>query len=74
MFCNILRKTPVLEALFDTIPRFQVCNFIKNRLQHSFFHANFEKLLRTYILKNIYERVILDINVLFDKGQNLHSG
>ena len=73
-FCNIHRKTPVLKALFDTIPGFQVCNFIKKRLQHRCFHGSFAKFLRVPILKNIYEQVILDINVSFDKGQNFHSG
>ena len=30
----------------------QVCNFIKQRLQHRCFPGNFSKLLRTYILQN----------------------
>ena len=53
MFCNIHRKKPVLEALFDRIAGFQVPNFIKKRLQHRCFHGNFAKFLRTTILKNI---------------------
>ena len=74
MYCNIHRKVPVLEVLFDTTAGFQVCNFIKKRLQHKCFHGNFAKFLRTPILKNIYKRVMMDINVLLDKGQNLHFG
>ena len=35
----------------------QSWNFIKKRLQHSFFPMNIAKFLRTSNLKNIYERL-----------------
>ena len=40
-------KTPVLKSLFDKVAGFQVCNFIKKRLQHSCFLVIFAKFLKT---------------------------
>ena len=37
----------------------QACNFIKKRLQHSYFPVKFTKFLRTPILKNICQRLLL---------------
>ena len=37
----------------------KVCYFIKQRLQHSYFLVKFAKCLRTPILKNICERMLL---------------
>ena len=37
----------------------EACNYIKNRLQHSCFSVKFAKYLRTPILKNIWERLLL---------------
>ena len=37
----------------------EACNFIRKRLQHSCFLAKFAKFLRTPILKNICERLLL---------------
>ena len=37
----------------------QACNFIKKRLQHMCFPVKFHKFLRTPILKNICERLLL---------------
>ena len=39
----------------------QTCNFIKNRLQHRYFPVNIAKFLRTSILENICERLLLYI-------------
>ena len=47
-FRNIHRKTPVLESLF------------KKRLQRRFFSANIAKFIRTPIMKNICERLLLN--------------
>ena len=38
----------------------QASNFIKKRLQHSCFPMKFAKFLRTRILKNISERLLLE--------------
>ena len=45
--CNINRKTPVLESLFDNkVAGLQAWNFIKKRLQCWFFSENIVKCLR----------------------------
>ena len=54
-------ETPMLEPLFNKAADLQVCNFIKKGLQHRCFHVITEKFLRTPILKNIYERLLLFI-------------
>ena len=64
-FCNIHRKTPVLESLFNKVEG-QACNFIEKRLQHRCFPVNIAKFLKTPILKNICERLLL----IFDKDLN----
>ena len=69
-FCNIHRKTPVLESLFNNLQIFKACDVIKKRLQHRCFPVNAGKLLRTACfiehiwwmrliiktLENIYDR------------------
>ena len=42
----------------------QAFNFIVKRLQHSCFPVNITKIFRTAILKNICERLFLDIRPL----------
>ena len=46
-FCNIHRKTPVLESLFNKAVGLQSCDFIKKRLRHRCFPVNIAKFLRT---------------------------
>ena len=50
---------PVLEPLLNTVASLQNCNFIKNRLHHRCIPVKFAKFLRTPILKNICERLLL---------------
>ena len=38
---------------------FNVCNFIKRRLQHRCFRVNIAQFLRTTIMKNIFKRQVL---------------
>ena len=38
---------------------FKACNFIKKKLQHRYFPVTFAKILRTPILKNICQRLLL---------------
>ena len=45
------------KHLFSSL--LQACNFIKKKLQHWCFPVKFAKFLRTSILKNICERLIL---------------
>ena len=40
----------------------QTCNFVKKRLQHRYFPVKFAKFLRTPILKNICERLLLNLS------------
>ena len=52
---------PVIEAATEGVLRKKVktCNFIKKRSQHRCFPVKFKKFLRTPILKNIFERLLL---------------
>ena len=63
-FCNIHRKTPVLESLFNKVPGLKVCNFIKTKLQHRYFPVKFAKSLTTPTLKNICERLVFPVGEL----------
>ena len=56
------RKTPVLESLFNNVEGLQACNFIKKIFQHWCFPMKFAKFLRTPILKNICERLLLFVS------------
>ena len=58
-FAIFQKKTSVWESLFDKASGLSPCNFIKKRLQHKCFPVKFAKFLRTPILKNIYERLLL---------------
>ena len=53
------RKTPVLGSLFNIVVGLQAFNFIIKRLQHKCFPVNIAKLLRTPVLKNICEQLLL---------------
>ena len=55
------------SLFFNKVAGLQVWHFTKKRLQHSFFPMNIEKFLRTLILKNICERLLLSIKKLFWK-------
>ena len=37
----------MLESLFNKVEELKACNFIKKRLQHSYFSVNIAKPLRT---------------------------
>ena len=54
-------KTPELEPFFNKFAGLEVCDFIKKTLQLSCFPLNIAKFLRTPILRNTYERVILRV-------------
>ena len=64
-FRKIYREAPVLESLFNKVAELEACTFIKKRLQHWCFSVNIAKLLRTPILKNICERLLLIFLRLF---------
>ena len=52
-FCNVHKKTPVLESLFYKVAGLKVCSFIKKRLQHMCFSVKFA------ILKTLFYRIHL---------------
>ena len=56
---NIYRKTSVLGSLFNKFVGLQVFHYIKQRFQHRYFLPNLQKILKTPILKNICERLLL---------------
>ena len=58
-FRNIHRKTPVLESLVNKVAGLKAYNFIKKRFQHRCFPVNIQKILRTTVLKNIRESLLL---------------
>ena len=47
------------ESLFNEVAANQACNFTKIRLQHRCFPVKFVKFLRTPILKNICQQMLL---------------
>ena len=49
----------MLKSLFNKVAGPEACNFIKKKLQHRCFSVKFAKFLRTPILKNICERLLL---------------
>ena len=57
-FCNIHRKTPVLESLFN-------CIFIKKSLQHVFSCEYCEIFKNTYFEKNLQTASTVNIHKLF---------
>ena len=64
-FCNMHRKAPVLESLFNEVARPKASNFIKKGLKHRFCPVNFAEFLRTPILKNICDRLLLYSRLIF---------
>ena len=59
-FCNIYRKVPMLESLFNKVAG--LCNFIKKRLQHKSSPVSIAKFLRIPILKNSKRLLLFAIN------------
>ena len=56
---QILQQNTCVGASFWLVASLQDWNVLKKRLQHRCFPAKFAKCLRTYILKNICERLLL---------------
>ena len=53
----------MLEPLYNDAAGLKACNFVKNRLQHRCFSVNIVKSLRTTILKNSCERLLLQNDI-----------
>ena len=60
-FCKFHWKTPMLESPFNKAVVLRTCNFIKKILQHRCFPMEFAKILKKSILKNICERLLLNL-------------
>ena len=73
-FLKFHRKTSELESLFNKAAGLQVCNFIKKWLQHRCFPKKFANFLRTPVLKNICEQVILAKTSKFTQIQKQSLG
>ena len=54
-----LQENTCVGVFLKQVTGLQVYNFIKKRLQHRCFPVNIAKFLRTPILKNICERLLL---------------
>ena len=52
----------VVSSVVSAIGGLQACNFVKKRLLFSCFPVNIPKILRTPILKNIHEWLLLSFN------------
>ena len=59
-FNKLHRKIPVLESLFNTVAGLQPASFLK-RDSNMCFPVKSTKVLRTSILKNISERLLLEM-------------
>ena len=73
LFLNILQysqESTVVGVSFSESCRPEPCNFIKKKLQHRCFSVNIAEFLRTPILKNICERLLLSIPI---SGQCAHD-
>ena len=55
------QETPVLESLFNQVSVLQTCNSVKKWLQERCFPVNFVRFLRTPILQNSYEQLLLHL-------------
>ena len=58
----------MLESLFNKFAGLQTGNFITKRLEHRCFPVNIAKFLKTPILKDIFERLLL--NSVIQSGRN----
>ena len=61
----------MLESLFNKVASLKACNFIKKRFQHRRFPVNIEKFLRTSILKNICEQLLLGAEMKMERLTSL---
>ena len=67
IFENTYFEVHLQASVLNKVAGPKVCNLIKKRLQHRCFPVKFAKFLRAPISKNIYERLLLSID-LFPKG------
>ena len=63
-FAMLIIKHLCWRPVFNKVGGFQVCSFIKKKLQRRYFPMNIAKFFRTSILKNICKRLPLDCKSL----------
>ena len=56
-----IKKTALKNFTLFSGKQLKACNLIKKRLQHKCFPVNIAKFVRTSILKNIWERLLLHL-------------
>ena len=61
----------MLGVLFNKVAVLQACSFISKRLQLRCFPMNIAKFLRTPILRNICERLLLTMAIGYVFRENL---
>ena len=61
-FANFTGKHLGRSLFFNKVAGLKACNFMKKRLQHRCFPVKFAKFLRTHILSNINERLLVCID------------
>ena len=59
VFLEISQENTCVGVFFNKVVGVKACNFIKKALQHRCFPVKFAKFLRTPILKNICERLLM---------------
>ena len=64
-------KKPVLESLSNNAAGLQACNFIKKRLLHRCFPVKYMEFLRTPILKNICDPMLLQRSILICTAKSI---
>ena len=62
-FAIFTGKHPCWNLFFNKNAGFLACSFIKKRLEHRWFFSNTEKFLKTPILKNICEQLLLTVSL-----------
>ena len=79
-FCNIHKKTPVLDLFFYKVASLRACSFIKKRLQHSFFYrtpplAAFgpQRISKRIILTKFWNLNMLPKDVKRSRKKHLHK-
>ena len=61
VFCNIQRKTPVLESLYNNVAGLKVHNFVRTRLHHMCFVVSYIAKFLKQLLKNLFWKWVIEL-------------
>ena len=68
IFCNIHRRTLILESLFNKVGDLKPSNFIKNRLQRRCFPVNIAKFFRaTFFIEHLRGLLLNNVHTSLHK-------